>query len=137
MKQAFLSAALPLLLLGACGKSKPASDEPIVPNTQIDAAAAAKMGSKDVAYECDPAMNIAIRYDNSDPNKMKAIVTLDGKKYLMTSVVSGSGARYFTENGRAAGMTLTWWGRDDKGGLYEGKADDPTETTLAMCKAKM
>ena len=88
-----------------------------------------------VAYDCKPAMALAVRYDNDATPDGQAMVTLDGKDYTLDHVMSGSGARYLTKNGRAPGTSLVWWNKGRGGMLLEGKADDPAadEKPLANC----
>jgi membrane-bound inhibitor of C-type lysozyme len=102
---------------------------------------AANTGSTITAhYDCKPAMSVDVVYDNSDPNLPKAKVTLDGKDYDMVIARSGSGARYATETGRSAGMTLIWWNKGNDGTLLEGKAGAPAsveEKIIATCTGKV
>ena len=139
-----IAVALPALLLAACNQNEPApaeskSAEATAPAaaTPTDSTAAASTPAADIAYECTPTMAVSVRYDNSDPKDPEAIVTLDGKRYDLDQVVSGSGARYFTDDGRAEKMTLTWWNKGSEGTLYEGsEGGDPVAKTLATCKEK-
>lgn len=89
----------------------------------------------DAAYSCQPAMTLAVRYDNSDPQASTAQVTLDGNQYNMPRVVSADGAKYMSGTGRSEGRTLIWWSRGNEGTLMEGSASDPMapETELATC----
>lgn len=89
----------------------------------------------DAAYTCQPAMTLAVRYDNSDPQASTAQVTLDGNQYNMARVASADGAKYMSGTGRSEGRTLVWWNRGNEGTLFEGSASEPMapETELARC----
>ncbi len=130
------------LTIAACSNPAPPADEapkaeeaaaPAAP--AADAAAPAAPAAA-IAYACEPAMKLTIRYDNDAKPDGKAIVTLDGKEYSLDHVEAGSGARYETQSGRTPGATLVWWGKGDEGMLLEGKAGDDTaeEKKLASCK---
>lgn len=68
----------------------------------------------------------------------KARLTIDGKVYELTNVISASGAKYSTDEGRAPGKTLVWWTKGEDGTLYEGKVGEPhaNETEVASCSER-
>jgi membrane-bound inhibitor of C-type lysozyme len=133
--------------LAACGGA-PTPTDTIANDASASAAGAAVNATDEAAnagstitahYDCKPAMSVAVAYDNSDPGLPKARVTLDGKDYDMVIARSGSGARYATDTGRSAGMTLIWWNKGNDGTLLEGKAGAPAsaeETIIATCTGK-
>lgn len=94
--------------------------------------------ARTIAYDCKPAMALAVSYDNAATPDGSARVTLEGKDYVMEHVMSGSGARYLTKQGRSAGASLVWWNKGRDGLLLEGKADDPAaeEKTIATCSER-
>lgn len=129
--------AVPLLLV-ACGDMGQDLARERAANEAAAAANAAQPPGTvvvDASYTCQPAMTVAVRYDNSDPAASTAQVTLDGAQYNMARVISADGAKYMSGTGRSEGRTLIWWNRGNEGTLFEGSASDPTaeETELARC----
>jgi len=140
-----LAAIILAASLTACGGAPTPADTIANDANAIDAVGnatdeAGDAGSTITAhYDCKPAMSVDVVYDNSDPSLPKAKVTLDGKDYDMAIARSGSGARYATDTGRSAGMTLIWWNKGNDGTLLEGKAGAPAsaeETIIATCTGK-
>ncbi|WP_303718120.1 DUF4232 domain-containing protein [Brevundimonas naejangsanensis] len=85
-----LTAGLGLLVAG-CSQEKPAEPaSPIEAPAVQDAAA--------VGYACESGKTVVVAY----PDAQTARVSYEGKDYVLTSVVSASGARY-------AGQGLEWW----------------------------
>ncbi|MBX3561163.1 MAG: MliC family protein [Sphingomonas sp.] len=129
--------AVPLILV-ACGDMGQDLARERAANEAAAAANAAQPPGTvvvDVSYTCQPAMTLAVRYDNSDPAASTAQVTLDGAQYQMAQVQAADGAKYMSGTGRAEGRTLAWWNRGNEGTLLEGSASDPTvpETEVATC----
>jgi membrane-bound inhibitor of C-type lysozyme len=134
-RRGYPAALAGLLALGACGDLSPANNTSMPAN--LAAAEAAPPGTHvvEASYTCQPAMTLAVRYDNSNPSAMTAEVTLDGTTYNMARVQSADGAKYMAGTGRAEGRTLIWWNRGAEGTLMEGNASDPMapETDVATC----
>lgn len=134
-----LTAALAVpLILTACGDMGQDLARERAANEAAAAANAAQPPGTivvDASYSCQPAMTLAVRYDNSDPAASTAQVTLDGAQYQMAQVQAADGAKYMSGTGRSAGRTLVWWNRGNAGTLLEGSASDPTvpETEVATC----
>jgi membrane-bound inhibitor of C-type lysozyme len=88
-------------------------------------------------YGCSPTMSVTVVYDNAAGPDGQADVTLGGRIYKMDHVMSASGAKYTSQQGRTDGMTLTWWNKGRDGSLYEGKAGgDDLATLIATCSEK-
>jgi membrane-bound inhibitor of C-type lysozyme len=132
-------ALMSLVLAGCGGPNAPGQPAEAPPAPSAQAAAPVAPDTPDVveaAYDCQPAMALSVRYDNAtDPPK--ATVTIDGKPYVLAPVISGSGARYLTTNGRTPGTTLIWWNKGDEGTLFEGKDEQTAlDTIVTTCKEK-
>jgi membrane-bound inhibitor of C-type lysozyme len=121
----------PFVLLAACGGQETA--EPAAEATTA-AAVATPAAAAPIVYDCLPAQRLSAVYDNTGPTSL-ATLTLDGATYQLTSVPTGSGARYVTESGRSPGKTLVWWTKGPDGTLYEGEVGgaEGAETKLAEC----
>jgi membrane-bound inhibitor of C-type lysozyme len=128
------------LALASCGgpnPQQPAAPRPEAPAPSVALTAPDTPDVVEATYECSPPMAVSVRYNNNaDPPG--ATVTVDGKVFEMAPALSGSGARYMTENGRSAGLTLVWWNKGNEGTLFEGKIAEPDaeETVLARCTEK-
>lgn len=84
-----------------------------------------------VHYRCDADVHIVARYFNSPDNQL-AIVTLDGRRLVFVTVLSGSGARY-------AHGPLIWWTRGDEAMLLDerrGEHGQPAPPVHANCRAQ-
>lgn len=64
-----------------------------------------------VRYDCEDAESFDVEYINAAPNFL-AFVPYDGRTYLMSSVIAGSGARYAAAN-------LVWWSKGADAELYD------------------
>lgn len=127
-----------VLTLAACGDmSAPANSSLPANLADLEANRPMPVGPPviEASYTCEPAMALAVRYDNSDPDASTAQVTLDGTRYDMTHIRSADGAKYMSSTGREPGKTLIWWNRGSDGTLFEGSAVDPAvpDTQLATC----
>jgi membrane-bound inhibitor of C-type lysozyme len=127
----------PFALLAACGgeseTAAPADDMAAAP-TPAQTADAAAATATPVSYDCLPAQDLSVSYDNSvDPPT--ATLTLDGETYQLTAVEAASGAKYATDAGRSAGRTLVWWTQGQDGTLYEGTVGgtEADEEEVASC----
>ncbi|MBY4896293.1 MliC family protein [Cupriavidus sp. AU9028] len=81
-----------------------------------------------VQYLCEDGARIAARYFNSADNQL-AIVTLDGRRLLFVTVLSGSGARY-------AHGPLIWWTRGDEAMLLDQTRGEQAPPVHAGCRAQ-
>jgi membrane-bound inhibitor of C-type lysozyme len=87
-------------------------------------------------YQCDKGQTIIALYkdDNS------AVLTIDGKDYDLYSVVSGSGARYATEQGLNFEQGMSWHTKGDDAILKTVTLDDSAkpedEVILFSCSIK-
>ena len=128
-----------LALSAGCSK---APQPPAVENGTTNAAATPENIAAPVeapaTLTCDNGFTIAARYDNSDPQNAKAILTINGKEYTLNSAVTASGARYTSEAGMTPDMLLEWRTKGDEASLYESPLDDsvtPEDVKLrATCK---
>ncbi len=59
-------------------------------------------------YACDNGKTIVAIYDNNNPKQSRVTLTIDGKEYYLTQAISGSGARYTTEQGLNPEQGLDW-----------------------------
>lgn len=82
-----------------------------------------------------PATSLTVAYDTAAGADGPATVTVNGRSFVLEHVRSGSGARYETKDGLAAGATLVWWNKGAGGMLLEGCRDDPAaqEVILGDC----
>lgn len=64
-----------------------------------------------VRYDCEGAESFDVEYINAAPNFL-AFVPIEGRTYLMTSVIAASGARYAAAN-------YVWWTRGPDAELYD------------------
>lgn len=72
-----------------------------------------------VSYACADDRRIDARYDNSDPARSTARLVIDGRRFDLYHVISGSGARYATENGLQPDHGLQWWTKGHEATLSE------------------
>jgi membrane-bound inhibitor of C-type lysozyme len=129
----------PFALLAACGgeseTADPMDDVATTPAaTPAETAGAAAATATPVSYDCLPAQDLSVSYDNSvDPPT--ATLTLDGETYQLTAVEAASGAKYATDAGRSSGRTLVWWTQGQDGTLYEGTVGgtEADEEEVASC----
>lgn len=133
-----LAALATLLSLAACGDmSAPANSSLPANIADLEANTPAPAGPPiiEASYTCEPAITLAVRYDNSNPDASTAQVTLDGTRFDMTQVRAADGAKYMSSTGREPGKTLIWWNRGNDGMLLEGSTSDPMapETQFATC----
>lgn len=77
-----------------------------------------------VAYQCDDGEVLRVQYINAVPNFL-AIVPVDGENLLMTTVISGSGARYVSG-------PYEWWSHQGEATLRDVRLDE-NEAPLATC----
>jgi membrane-bound inhibitor of C-type lysozyme len=139
MSMRFVLPALALMSLALASCGDPNTPQPAPPDPPAQSAAPPAPDTPDVeaTYDCSPVMAVSVRYNNTaDPPG--ATVTVDGRVFEMAPSISGSGARYMTETGRSAGMTLVWWNKGNEGTLFEGKSADPDaeETVITRCTEK-
>src|SRR5262245_20437134 len=90
-------ACVALLALGACSTPAPPS------------------AGEPTRYVCEGQPPVLVRYDNSDPQQPRALLSFDGKSFSMHSVRAASGARYATEQGRRPDMSLEWHTKGGEG----------------------
>jgi len=130
-----LPALAPLALLAACGGGDEAPAPPATPTpTTAATTPATPTLPTPVAYDCLPAQNLVVSYDNSGATPT-ATLSLDGATYRLSSVPAASGARYSTDEGRTGGKTLVWWTQGQDGTLYEGDVGGTadSEQQIAEC----
>lgn len=114
-----LTAGLGLLVAG-CSQERPAE-----PTSPIEAPAVQDAAS--VGYACESGKTVVVAY----PDAQTARVSYEGKDYVLTSVVSASGARY-------AGQGLEWWtasrGETESGTLSRmGQGDQAGGVIIERC----
>ncbi|EKY30163.1 hypothetical protein HMPREF0185_00684 [Brevundimonas diminuta 470-4] len=114
-----LTAGLGLLVAG-CSQEKPAE-----PTSPIEAPAVQDAAA--VGYACESGKTVVVAY----PDAQTARVSYEGKDYVLTSVVSASGARY-------AGQGLEWWtasrGETESGMLSRvGQGDQAGGVIIERC----
>jgi len=114
-----LTAGLGLLVAG-CSQEKPAE-----PTSPIEAPAVQDAAA--VGYACESGKTVVVAY----PDAQTARVSYEGKDYVLTSVVSASGARY-------AGQGLEWWtasrGETESGTLSRmGQGDQAGGVIIERC----
>ncbi len=114
-----LTAELGLLVAG-CSQEKPAE-----PTSPIEAPAVQDAAA--VGYACESGKTVVVAY----PDAQTARVFYEGKDYVLTSVVSASGARY-------AGQGLEWWtasrGETESGTLSRmGQGDQTGGVIIERC----
>ena len=114
-----LTAGLGLLVAG-CSQEKPAE-----PTSPIEAPAVQDAAA--VGYACESLKTVVVAY----PDAQTARVFYEGKDYVLTSVVSASGARY-------AGQGLEWWtasrGETESGTLSRmGQGDQTGGVIIERC----
>lgn len=114
-----LTAGLGLLVAG-CSREKPAE-----PTSPIEAPAVQDAAA--VGYACESGKTVVVAY----PDAQTARVSYEGKDYVLTSVVSASGARY-------AGQGLEWWtasrGETESGTLSRmGQGDQTGGVIIERC----
>ncbi|WP_303698423.1 DUF4232 domain-containing protein [Brevundimonas naejangsanensis] len=114
-----LTAGLGLLVAG-CSQEKPAE-----PTSPIEAPAVQDAAA--VGYACESGKTVVVAY----PDAQTARVFYEGKDYVLTSVVSASGARY-------AGQGLEWWtasrGETESGTLSRmGQGDQTGGVIIERC----
>ncbi|MDI7861611.1 MliC family protein [Rhizobiaceae bacterium n13] len=91
-----------------------------------------------VTYGCDSGQTIVVRYDNSNAEKPTARLEYKDRTFKLYNVISGSGARYATEQGLAPDKGLQWWTKGDGATLSEMLMDHtaPEPTLIETCRAK-
>lgn len=114
-----LTAGLALLVAGCSPEAPPE------PTSPIEAPAA--QNSAAIGYACESGKTVVVAY----PDAETARVSYDGKDYVLTSVVSASGARY-------AGQGLEWWtasrGETESGTLSRaGPGDQAGGVIIERC----
>ncbi|MCO8017327.1 DUF4232 domain-containing protein [Brevundimonas diminuta] len=114
-----LTAGLGLLVAG-CSQEKSAE-----PTSPIEAPAVQDAAA--VGYACESGKTVVVAY----PDAQTARVSYEGKDYVLTSVVSASGARY-------AGQGLEWWtasrGETESGTLSRmGQGDQTGGVIIERC----
>lgn len=108
------------LLAAGCSQQKPAE-----PTSPIEAPVAQSAAA--VGYACESGKTIAVAY----PDAQTVRLSYEGKDYVLTSVVSASGARY-------AGQGLEWWtasrGETESGTLSRaGQGDQAGGVIVERC----
>ena len=129
------------LVLAACNPSATPDEAAPTPAATPSAAAPeatpAPVAAGD-SYSCDNGKTVLAAYDNSDPNMSKVTLTIDGANYQLTQAISGSGARYTSENGPTPDQLLTWWTKGEEATWSESPLDDSVtpedEKIIATCK---
>jgi membrane-bound inhibitor of C-type lysozyme len=122
-----LTALAPIALLAACGggsdeASAPASPAATSTAGPITGATTPAAAATPIAYDCLPAQNLTVRYDQSGATP-SATLTLDGATYQLASVPGAGGAtRYSTDQGRTSGKTLVWQTQGPASGQTSGQA---------------
>lgn len=79
-----------------------------------------------VSYRCSDGVERAADYVNLPDNSL-AVMTLDGRKLLLASVVAASGARY-------AGGRYVWWTKGRHADLYDEMSAN-SASPIASCDA--
>lgn len=138
-----LGIALPLLFAGLAVPA--AADEPGTPAmSEKPAATQALKGDSAPAkvieanYTCDSGATVDVRYDNSNPDAPTATLRYKGRSFEMYNVLSGSGARYATEQGLLPDHGLQWWTKGNEAIMSEMLMDHtaPEPKPIETCKAK-
>ena len=106
------------LMLAGCGEKKEASAPTEAPKT-AEVTAPVGPTTTEVDYRCSNGKAVKAVYDNADPTKAKATLTIDGMTYVTTIAMSGSGARYTGDTAPTAERRLTWWTKGDRADWYE------------------
>ncbi len=134
------------LALAACNSSNAPDASTATPDAtpSVAAPAASTVEATPAAvaasdsYNCDNGKTVLAAYDNSDPNMSKVTLTIDGANYQLTQAISGSGARYTSENGPTPDQLLTWWSKGEEATWSESPLDDSAtpadEKIIATCK---
>lgn len=78
-------------------------------------------------YECGDGAVIEVEYFNAGPVSL-ATLSMKGEFVVMSSVLSGSGARY-------AGDRFIWWTKGDSGDLYDLTRSEDTPAVSCARKA--
>lgn len=102
----------------------------------LDASGAivAQWASGSERYACDGGTELLVNYDDADPQRPQAWVSLDGIEHRLLQVPAASGARYAAEPGRRPGSVLEWSTKGAQGLLREGPRGAAGEwETLARC----
>ena len=90
------------------------------------------------SYTCDNGKTVQAVYDNNNPEQSTVTLSMDGKDYHLTQAVSGSGARYTTEQGINPEQGLDWHTKGPEAVAstitldHTAKPED--EKTLFSCK---
>lgn len=118
-----LKAGIPVILLSVALLGCQKQDDKSAPATQTAEQAAAMQNkpvdqvTRDASqnpnmiranYACDNGKTIVAIYDNNNPKQSRLTLSIDGKEYYLTQAISGSGARYTTEQGLNPEQGLEW-----------------------------
>lgn len=122
-----IPAALPLLLLGACGQDVPEAREDAALPPEPPAVQAPSPAAEPVSYSCANGRTVQARY----PDANTAAVTFDGRTTILMRAPSETGVRF-------VGAGLEWRTQARGGGSDEGSlrvlADRPLAgELLAEC----
>ena len=110
------------------------------PTEQVSAETAQNPNMIRASYDCDNGKTVLAVYDNNNPQQSKVTLTVEGKEYHLTQAVSGSGARYTTEQGLSPEQGLDWHTKGPEAIAstitldHTAKPED--EKTLFSCKEK-
>ena len=98
----------------------------------------ATVGAADavVRYTCDGDRTVSATYIGNDSDNPSVRLDVDNREFTLNQVVSGSGARYESVDGRAPGKTLAWVTKADTGHMIEGDVDDTSgeSETVVSCQ---
>lgn len=89
----------------------------------LSPAAHAQTNIINATYKCDSGRQIAVRYDNTKPAAATALLSFGGRTFNLHQVMSGSGARYATEQGLRPDFGLQWWIKGNDATLSEMMMD--------------
>lgn len=135
----FLGIALPLLLAVPAVADEPGTPtvpkKPAEQSTQGGSAAAKVI---EASYVCDSGATVDVRYDNTNPDAPTATLTYKGRTFELYSVMSGSGARYATEQGLSPDHGLQWWSKGNEATMSEMLMDHtaPEPKPIETCRVK-
>lgn len=91
-------------------------------------------------YDCDDGKSVTAIYDNNNPKQSKVTLSIDGKEYYLSQAISGSGARYTTEQGLNPEQGLDWHTKGPEAiastMTLDHTAKPEDEKTLFSCKEK-
>lgn len=90
-------------------------------------------------YDCDNGKSLSARYINND-ERNSVILTFDNKEYVLWQVVSGSGARYGSEQGFTKDEGIHWHVKGNEAVMLGLPLDDSVtrddERILFQCEAR-